>query len=422
MEYGLIGKTLGHSFSKIVHEAITDYGYELYPLPTEEEFHDFMKAKNFRGINVTIPYKQDVIPYCDVIDEKAKAIGAVNTIVNHNGKLHGYNTDFDGFLFLCQRAGISFENKVVLILGTGGTYKTVQSVATAQKAKQILVASRRSGPGLHSYEEVQQSPIAETVEIIINTSPVGMFPHNQEQAISLAPFPNLTGVVDVVYNPLCTLLIQAARERQIPSCGGLPMLVAQAKYAAEHFKGASIPEEANEKVLAQIGQKQSNLVLIGMPSSGKSTLGKKCAKNLGREFVDLDEEIKKKAQKTIPEIFAEDGEEAFRKLETEVCWEFGKENNLVLSSGGGMVTRKENLTALGQNGIFIYVKRDLEVLDIGKNRPLSQSKEDVQCLYYQRTPIYEKAAHGAVENNQAVHLVAKDIQEAFHEVFSHQWP
>ncbi len=444
MEYGLIGKTLGHSFSKIVHEALTDYGYELYPLPTEEEFHDFMKVKNFAGINVTIPYKQDVIPYCHSLDEKAKSIGAVNSIVNKNGTLCGYNTDYDGFLYQCQRQQISLRDKVVLILGTGGTFKTVSAVARDQGATAIFVASRNpSGtenasvsqkeekeqtelatekrsvtPQFIRYDQATSPDMAQNVQVIINTSPVGMFPHNQAQAIDLDYFPHLTAVVDVVYNPLCSLLVYNAKQRHLPAVGGLAMLVAQAKYAAEYFTQTEIPEENLEKVFAQIGQKQSNLVLIGMPASGKSTLGRKVAQNMGRHFVDFDEVIQKKAQKSIPEIFAQEGEEAFRQLETEICWEYGVKNGMVLSTGGGVVTREKNIAALSQNGMFIYVNRDLAFLDIGKNRPLSQSRTDVLELYEQRKTLYEKTAHRTVENNVAIHLVAKKIQEAYYEFFN----
>ncbi len=417
MEYGLIGKTLGHSFSKIVHEALTDYGYELYPLPTQEEFHDFMRVKNFRGINVTIPYKQDVIPYCNSLDEKAQAIGAVNTIVNENGVLKGYNTDFDGFLFQCETLGISFQDKVVLILGTGGTFKTVWAVAQSQKAKEILVASRSRGEGKLSYAMAQSPEIAEKIDILINTSPVGMYPHNQEMPVDLSHFPHVSGVIDVIYNPQNSLLVQAGKARGIPSSGGLAMLVAQAKYAAEYFTQKTIETQAMEKVLGQIAHKQSNLVLVGMPASGKSTIGRKVAQMMHRGFVDLDEALVKKANRSIPEIFAQEGEEAFRSLETEICWEYGKESGLVLSTGGGVVTREENIRALGQNAVFVYITRPIDTLDVGKHRPLSQSREDILRLHQERSPIYEKIAHKTVENSQAVHIVAKEVQEAYYEIF-----
>lgn len=421
MEYGLIGKTLKHSFSKLVHEALTDYGYELYPLPTEEEFHHFMQERNFRGINVTIPYKQDVIPYCESLDEKAKAIGAVNTIVNRQGKLYGYNTDFDGFLYQCQQCGIVLRDKNILILGTGGTFRTVSAVAREEGAKNIFVASRRAGEGLYSYEQVVQPDFASQIQVIINTSPVGMYPNNQDQVLSLSPFKDLTGVVDVVYNPLSSNLILEAKERKIPASGGLPMLVAQAKFAAEYFSQTTIPDQSMEKVLCQIGRKQSNLVLIGMPACGKSTLGRNCAKIMGRQFVDLDEALSKKAGKTIPELFAQEGEEVFRQLETEICQEYGKQNGLVLSTGGGVVTREGNIQALSQNGVFVYITRPLEQLDIGKNRPLSQSRDDLAQLFAQREPLYKKTAHCTIENNDMVHIVGKRIQEAYYEIFNTQW-
>lgn len=425
MGYGLIGKTLGHSFSKIVHEALTDYSYQLYPLPTEEEFHNFMKQRQFPGINVTIPYKQMVIEYCESLDEKAKAIGAINTIVNKEGKLYGYNTDYDGFLYLAEKIGVSFQDKVVLILGTGGTFKTVSSVVKHQGAKEIIVASRNPDPSQMPEDITSVSyPEAEalkTVDIIVNTSPSGMYPNNHTQPISLEHFPQLLGVLDVVYNPLRSSLVQSAKALGIPATGGLPMLVAQAKFAAEHFQNKEISTSAMDKVVGEIAQKQSNLVLIGMPSCGKSTLGKRCAREMNRTFVDLDQKIEEKIGMSIPQLFETQGEEAFRKIETEVCQEYAKENGLVISTGGGIVTRGENIQALTQNGVLVYVHRPLSQLDVGANRPLSKSVDAIATLYQQRAPLYQSASNIQIENTADVSTVAKKIQEAYHEIFNTQW-
>lgn len=421
MTYGLIGKTLGHSFSKIVHEALSDYSYSLYPLPTEEEFHRFMTERKFPAINVTIPYKTDVIPYCEDLDEKAKAIGAVNTILNRDGKLYGYNTDYDGFVYLTEKIGISFEGKVVLILGTGGTFKTVFAVAKDEKAKEILVASRTpdkdnaQGYTALTYEEALQR---KDVEIIVNTSPVGMYPNNEGSPIALDGFKQLQGVVDVVYNPFKSCLVQEAEKRNIPATGGLIMLVAQAKFAAEHFKGKAISEKAMDQVVADIAAKQSNVVLIGMPSCGKSTIGQRLAGDMERKFVDLDAEIEKEAGMSIPELFKTQGEESFRDVETKVCKTFAKENGLVISTGGGIVTRSENIQALQQNGVLLYIKRPLEQLISGQNRPLSASPEAISKLFETRQPLYQEACQVEIENNDALHLVTKRVQEAYYEVFS----
>lgn len=426
MNHGLIGKNLVYSFSKIVHEALTDYTYQLYPLPTDEDFHSFMKEQKFPGINVTIPYKEMVIPYCHHVDEKAKNIGAVNTILNRDGKLYGYNTDYDGFLYMAQKNKISFQNKIVLILGTGGTFKTVSTVACDQGAKEILVASRtpKDPTTMTSVTETltyDQAKSCEKVQIIVNTSPIGMYPDTHLSPISLDGFPNLEGVLDVVYNPLYSALVQEAKNKNIPSSGGLPMLVAQAKFAAEHFQGKEIPSSAMDKVVGQIAQRQSNLVLIGMPGCGKSTIGKYCAESMGRNYIDLDAELEKQAGKTIPQLFETEGEEAFRQLETKICQQFAKENNLIISTGGGVVTRPENIKALQQNGILVYLTRPLENLELGNNRPLSTSLDAVKTLEQQRTPLYQKACHFQVENTQAINKIGNQIQETYYEIFNSQW-
>lgn len=423
MGYGLIGKTLGHSFSKVVHEALTDYSYSLYPLPTEEDFHAFMKKQDFPGINVTIPYKQDVIPYCHSLDHKAKAIGAINTIVNRDGKLYGYNTDYDGFLYLAEETGISFQDKTVLILGTGGTFKTVSAVLEDQNAKKIYVATRRPNEkASHPYETLSydDAKTKTDVEIILNTSPVGMYPHTHSTPLLLDGLPNLIGVLDVVYNPLETRLVQEAKAKNIKASSGLPMLVAQAKFAAEHFTGKPIEKSAMDNVVSQIAQRQSNLILIGMPGCGKSTLGSEVAKLMDRTFIDLDAEIEKEIGTSIQIFFETQGEDAFRQLETEVCKKFAKEHSLVISTGGGIVTREENIPALQQNGVLLYLKRPLNTLAFGEGRPLSKDPDRVAKLFQERTPLYEKACHKSLENNKSISEIAIEIQEVYHEIFNPQ--
>ena len=312
MEYGLIGSVLGHSFSKPIHEAVGGYTYELHPLPTEEEARAFLESRDFKAINVTIPYKQLVIPYCDAVDPLAEKIGAVNTVVNRGGKLYGYNTDYAGFSYLAAHHGIRFRGRTVLILGSGGTHNTVSAVCADGGAANILTASRSGRNGTLTYA---QAAAHKEVDILINTTPVGMYPRNGDCAVDLDAFPRLKAVLDVVYNPFCTELVLSARERGIPAFGGLEMLVAQAVYASEHFTGKLLDEKVViRKTFLDLQARLANVSLIGMPGSGKTTIGRGLAKALGKQFVDLDEVIEQKAGCTIPDIFARDGEAAFRAI------------------------------------------------------------------------------------------------------------
>ena len=290
MEYGLIGAKLGHSYSKIIHEAVCGYSYELHPLPTEKEAHAFMQAKAFKAINVTIPYKKLVIPYCDEVEPRAAAIGAVNTVVNRDGKLYGYNTDYTGFAYLARCHGVKFAGAVVLVLGTGGTHNTVTAVCQDAGAKQVLTASRTGKDGALTYEEAQQHP---EINIIINTTPAGMYPNNGSCLLDLHAFPKLEAVLDCVYNPFRTELLLRAEELGVPAYCGFEMLVAQAVYAAEHFTGQKLPEAVIADTHRKLKRDLSNVAIIGMPGCGKSTIGRALAKTLGKTYVDLDEVIEK---------------------------------------------------------------------------------------------------------------------------------
>lgn len=309
MEYGLIGAKLGHSYSKIIHEMLCGYHYDLCPLPTEEEARAFLAKRQFKAINVTIPYKKLVMEYCSYIDPRAKAIGAVNTVVNKNGLLYGYNTDYMGFAHLCDAHGVSFAGKTVVILGTGGTHNTTWAVAHDRGAKQIYTVSRHPDP--EKGELTYAQALTTGAQIIINTTPVGMYPNVGVSALDITSMPGLEAVIDVIYNPDKTELILRAEELGVPvAVGGLEMLVAQAVYAAEFFLDRKFEDAGAEiaRVTSELRREQLNIALIGMPSSGKSTLGRALAERLGRRFVDLDEEIVKADGRSIPDIFAAEGE------------------------------------------------------------------------------------------------------------------
>lgn len=412
MQYGLIGEKLGHSFSKLIHEALCGYTYQLCELPTKAELNDFMIMRSFKAINVTIPYKETVIPFCDEIDDSAKQIGAVNTIINNNGILKGYNTDLYGINYLLQKNKINLKDKTVLVLGTGGTQKTACAACKINGAKQIYIASRTKREGVLSYDEAL---LQKDVQVIFNTSPVGMFPNNDSCPIDIEAFPSLCAVVDVVYNPLKTRLVEKAMQKGITASGGLIMLVAQAAQAASLFTGVEIPDEEIERVYSELLERQLNLVLVGMPSCGKSGIGKSAASRLQKQFVDLDACIEELAGKTIPEIFAQDGEDAFRDLEQQVTAKYGAKNNQVLSTGGGCVLRQQNIDNLRQNGIVVYINRPLKQLSVGGSRPLSKSHAALEQMLKARQPLYLAASHITVENNGNFEQAAKQTTEAFYE-------
>ncbi len=406
MEYGLLGAKLGHSHSPRIHRAFAGYDYVLREI-SEEELPDFLTERNFKGLNVTIPYKQTVIPFCDELGEGAKRIGSVNAlVVRPDGSLFGDNTDYYGFCYTTRRSGIDFAGKHVLVLGSGGTSLTARRAAEDLGAASVRRVSRS---GEVNYDNVYD--LTET-EIIINTTPVGMYPHTGKAAVDLGRFPNLKGVADVVYNPLRTAFLLQAEELGIPAAGGLPMLVAQAKRACELFTGTAISDEKLEEVVSAITADVTNLVLIGMPGSGKSTVGKLLADKLGREFLDADEEIARAAGMTIPEIFEQYGQEHFRALETQVLAELGKRSGVVLSTGGGCVLFERNYAPLHQNGWICRLRRPVEQLST-EGRPLSTSLERLKEMEGEREGYYCRFADKTVDNTGAAEETAAAILKDF---------
>ena len=402
MEYGLLGEKLGHSFSPQIHSALADYDYRLYPTPPEA-VEELFRRREFKGLNVTIPYKQTVIPLCDEVDPRAAVIGAVNTVVNRDGRLTGYNTDIDGLIYLAKRTGVEMAGKKVVILGSGGTSRTAQASAQELGAADIVVVSRH---GEDNYENLSRHANA---QVLINTTPVGMYPNCGVSPVSLEIFPRLEGVLDVVYNPLRTALLMEAEAREIPCSCGLPMLVAQARRAAELFTGAHIPERRLEEVVSDLTAQMRNIVLIGMPGCGKSAVGRALAKRLGKTFVDLDAEIVQRTGRSIPAIFAKEGEDAFRTLESQTVRETGARSGCVLSTGGGVVTRKENYSPLHQNGIIVHITRALDLLPTN-GRPVSQ-RTDLHELWQQREPLYRSFADLTVDNSGPMEETVQRILE-----------
>lgn len=409
-EYGLIGEKLGHSFSKIIHSQIADYKYELIELSTEE-LKNFMTEKSFKAVNVTIPYKQEVIPYLDEMSDAAKSIGAVNCVRNEKGRLVGHNTDFDGLMALIKYIGIELEGKSVLILGTGGTSDTAYAVCKAMGAKKIQKVSRTGKDGSITYQESVERE--KDADVIINTTPCGMYPNNYSAAIDLCKFNKLEGVVDVVYNPLRTALVSQALELGIKAQGGLYMLVAQAVRASEFFLGKNYDDAIIEKIYKNLLVEKTNIVLTGMPASGKTTIGKLLAKELGRSFVDTDDLIEEKAKTTIKNIFAQCGEEAFRNLETEAVKEVSKNCGIVIATGGGAILREENVKALKQNGLVFFLDRDVEKLIPTDSRPTASDKEAILKRFEERYTIYQSTADLVIENDESAEASAKKILEVF---------
>ena len=420
MEYGLIGSKLGHSYSKIIHEMLCGYRYDLCPLPTEEEARAFLTRRAFKAINVTIPYKRLVMEFCSYIDPRAKAIGAVNTVVNRNGLLYGYNTDYLGFAYLADAHGVEFTGRTVLILGTGGTHNTTSAVAKDKGAARVLTVSRHPDPekGELSYAEAVHSG----ADIVINTTPAGMYPNVGVCYLDVAAMPGLEAVLDVVYNPDKTELILRAEEVGVPvAVGGLEMLVAQAVYAAEYFLDRKFDDAPAEirAITAQLRKEQLNVALIGMPSCGKTTIGRALADRLGKRFVDLDEEIVRAAGRSIPDLFAAEGEDGFRAREAEQTARFAREGRQVLSCGGGVIKRPENLRALRQNGVVLFIDRPLDALTVGGGRPLSTSAEALKTMEAQRRPLYLAAADAVIPNETTVANAVAAALEALDAIFVH---
>ena len=413
MKFGLIAERVGHSFSAELHRLIGEYSYELQEV-APDELPSFMKAQNFLGINVTIPYKKTVIPFLDHISDTSKAIGAVNTIVRRNDELYGYNTDYGGMCALIRHMGLDFSGKKVLILGTGGTGKTARAVAKTLGAGEIVPVSRTAKNCAVTYDEAYKHHT--DAEFLINTTPCGMFPDPDVTPIDLEPFKTLRGVVDVVYNPLSTRLVCDARERGIIAQGGLYMLVKQAVLSAELFTGHCLDAGLTDRIYRLILQEKQNIVLIGMPGCGKTSVGGKIAQVLHRTFVDLDQLIVSHAGKSIAGIFREDGESCFRTLETQAVRDISRQTGLVIATGGGCVLRRENVEMLRRNGLLFFLDRPLSGLFPTADRPLADSTEKIKALYTQRRPVYEDAADKRVPVSGYVTDTALTVIRLFQEV------
>ncbi len=400
--FGLIGRKLGHSFSPLIHGKLGNYSYDLIELEPEE-LTAFLQGDSFTGLNVTIPYKKDAMLACDKLSTAAQRIGCVNTIVRcKDGGLYGHNTDYDGLKWLILSAGLQVKGKKVLILGSGGASLTARAVAADLGAGEVIVISR-SGPD--NYENLARH---EDAGLIINTTPVGMYPNTGKSPVDLALFPALSGVCDLIYNPAKTQLILDAERRGIPCAGGLGMLVAQAKAASELFQGKKLPDELVPEITAQIRRQTENILLIGMPGCGKSTVGKLLAKRLGRPFVDADEEIVSRAGKNIPEIFAESGEAGFRALEHQVMEDLCRKSGLVIAAGGGAVTIPANHDPMRQNSRLVFLRRDLSKLP-SAGRPISQSRR-IEDIYRERLPLYTALADWTLDNEGNVEDTVSEIE------------
>ncbi len=403
MQYGLIGEKLEHSYSKLIHEKLGHYSYELIPLSLGE-LEAFIKEGDWQGLNVTIPYKQTVIPFCDALSERAERIGSVNTLLRReDGSIFGDNTDYEGFLAMAGQAGIDFRDQKVLILGSGGTSLTAQAVVEDRGGRPVVVS--RSGSSHYGNLELHKD-----ADLIVNTTPVGMYPDTEAQPLDLLGFPRCRGVLDVIYNPFYSRLVLQAKALGIPCSGGLNMLVAQAKGAAERFTGACLPGELVGGIRNDLMNDLCNLVIIGMPGSGKTSVGKLLAAELGMDFVDTDEEVEAAAGLSIPDIFEQLGEEAFRKLEAEQTQKVCKENRLVIATGGGVVKDPLNYARLKQNGTIIFLQRDPRMLSI-KGRPLSKNREELMALYRERIGLYEAFADLSVSCDCSIEEAVNTIRE-----------
>ena len=411
MKYGVIGEHLKHSFSKEIHERIGGYGYDVCEVEPDK-VESLLKAAEFSGINVTIPYKEKVIPYLYSVSDRAMAIGAVNTVVNKDGRLYGYNTDYMGLKSLIERNKIDLRGKKAVILGNGGTAKTGYFVLSDMGAKEIVRVGRSNDGGDVTYEELML--YHSDAEFILNTTPVGMYPKNEGKIINVKDFPNLKGLIDVVYNPSRTNLTLEAAELGIPSESGLYMLVSQAVYASEIFTGKKYPSDLCDKVFKEILKSKENIVLIGMPSSGKTTVGKYLSKVMEREFIDTDEEIIKKIGMDIPSYFAKYGEDSFRQVECDVISDVSKSNGKIISTGGGCILRHENVVNLKQNGRIYFLNRSIDLLTPTSSRPLASDRAAIKRRFEERYEIYKSSADCEIETNGAVNEVGSLIREEFY--------
>lgn len=404
LKCGLLGRKLGHSYSPAIHGMLSDYSYELFEREPEQ-LEDFLLHGDWNGINVTIPYKKSVLPYCRELSPLAKEIGSVNTIVRRpDGSLFGDNTDAYGFESLVKKSGIDVRGKKALVLGSGGASVTVVAMLKRLGAGSVTVISRS---GEDNYDNLQKHADA---RIIVNTTPLGMYPNNGQAAVDLKTFPDCEGVLDAVYNPARTALLLQAERLGIPCAGGLYMLVAQAKRACEIFTGSSIPDSEPVRIEKAMSARMQNIILIGMPSSGKSTIAAALGEKLGRPVYEADALIEEEAGMDIPAIFASHGEDYFRQLETQVLRKLGAMSGAIISTGGGCVTREENYEPLHQNGRMVWLLRDTDKLD-KTGRPISL-RSDLNELYARREPMYARFADLKADNNGSVENTLAQILEA----------
>lgn len=399
MKCGLLGRKLGHSYSPQIHALLGNYSYQLFE-KEPEEIGDFLKNGDFTGLNVTIPYKKEVIPFLDELSPAAARLGAVNTIVRRDGKLIGHNTDYFGFRRLVQESGLQVAGKKVLVLGSGGASSTAVAVLQELGAK-VTVISRS---GENNYENLDRHADA---AVIANTTPVGMYPNTGKSALSLEGFPRLEGVLDAVYNPARTQILLDAERRGLAAVNGLWMLVAQAKESAEWFTGEEIPDSRIAKIHHILRLQMENIILIGMPGCGKTAVGQQIAQKLGKKFVDADESLEARVCRKITDIIPNDGEAAFREMESETLAELGKQSGLVIATGGGCVTQPQNYPLLHQNGTIFWLKRELDKLPTD-GRPLSQKGTLVQ-MYEARMPLYLRFADAAISNDGSIAETAAAI-------------
>ncbi len=390
---GLLGRHLAHSYSPQIHSYLGDYPYSIFE--TEPELlESFLQNGQFTGLNVTIPYKKSVLPYCDELTPVAQRLGAVNTIIRRSdGSLLGHNTDYFGFQYLMRRLNLDIANKKALVLGSGGASNTVVSVLTDLGAVPVVISRN----GENNYQNLH---LHKDAAVIVNTTPVGMYPNTQGRIVDLDTFPALEAVVDLIYNPARTPLLMDAEKRGLKSENGLSMLVAQAKESAEYFTSSTISNDVIDRIRHLLIQKMENIILIGMPGCGKSTVGASIAKKLGKKFVDTDQEIEALSGFSVPEIFSSQGESGFRHLETEIMAQYGKESGLVIATGGGCVTKQESYPLLHTNGRIIWLQRDLEKLPVD-GRPLSLSG-NLRAMYTAREPLYRQFADFHVSNNTSI--------------------
>ena len=400
--FGLLGEKLGHSFSPQIHRELGGYAYDLLEV-RREDLPDFFARRDFRAINVTIPYKQAVFPWLDTLSEAARKIGSVNTIVRDaQGRLHGYNTDYYGFTRMVWRSGIAIAGRKCLVLGSGGASKTVCACLRDMQAAQVVVISRQ---GPDNYQNIGRHADA---QVIVNATPVGMYPNNGLSPVDLAGFPHLEGVVDLIYNPARTALLLQAESRGIPCMNGLYMLVAQAKQASELFRDTVIDDAELDRITKLIAAQTANIVLIGMPGCGKTTVGGLLARMTGRPFADIDALIAQRVGMTCGDIIRNQGEAAFRQLETSVLSEVCRGSGQVIATGGGVVTVPENRDLLRQNGVIFHLERPLEALALDGDRPLSATPERLRLLWQQRAPLYAAFRDHAIANEDA-QQAAEDI-------------